>query len=160
MRQIEAGYYTDKYVEVKDGLREGELVYLAPPEELPEERAQAAPAGQQPAAEGQQQPAGQQAAPTPPQQAPGPAAAQPGQAGPQEQPAAPAQQPDLNAMRKQLEGLTPEQRRQKMRELMDQLPADQRDSIMRQLRGGSGRGAGTRAPRPEGQPAEQPDANR
>ncbi|MFW6118897.1 MAG: efflux RND transporter periplasmic adaptor subunit [Planctomycetota bacterium] len=36
-RNIETGYFTDKYVEIRDGLREGELVYLAPPEELQEE---------------------------------------------------------------------------------------------------------------------------
>ncbi|MFO7957197.1 MAG: efflux RND transporter periplasmic adaptor subunit [Candidatus Brocadiia bacterium] len=36
-RVLETGYFTDKYVEIRDGLRAGEQIYLAPPEEMEEE---------------------------------------------------------------------------------------------------------------------------
>jgi HlyD family secretion protein len=37
LRDIECGHFTEENVEIKDGLREGELVYVEPPLELPPE---------------------------------------------------------------------------------------------------------------------------
>jgi HlyD family secretion protein len=37
LREIECGHFTEENVEIKDGLREGELVYVEPPLELPPE---------------------------------------------------------------------------------------------------------------------------
>lgn len=36
-RTVETGYFTDRFVEIRDGLHEGEQVYLAPPEGVDEE---------------------------------------------------------------------------------------------------------------------------
>jgi len=36
LRTVTTGKFTEKFVEVKDGLKEGEIVYLEPPQELPQ----------------------------------------------------------------------------------------------------------------------------
>jgi len=46
LRQVETGYFTDKFVEIRNGLRAGEVVYLAPPREMEEESLEEEPEGE------------------------------------------------------------------------------------------------------------------
>ncbi len=63
LRRIECGHFTEKFVQVKEGLREGEEVYLAPPEELEEglgEEEEAEEETREPSPEPAERPADQQ----------------------------------------------------------------------------------------------------
>ena len=110
LRTIVTGQFTNKYVVVEGDLEEGEQVYLAPPEELEDEDEE-----------------GQEEEDEPP-------FAEPEQKKRPED-ATPSGKVDVEALRKELEGLSPEERRKKMREVMDKLSDEDR----RKLRGGSGR---------------------
>ncbi len=44
LRTIQTGYFTEKFVEAKEGLQEGEVVYIDAPQELPEEETGTQPA--------------------------------------------------------------------------------------------------------------------
>ncbi len=156
LREIEAGYFTEKFVEVREGLREGELVYLAPPRELEEE---------QPGEEAtEEQPAESQQPGEPQEPRMRPEGPRPGAPGGQEQ--EPQANVNAEAIRRQMEalqGLPEEERRAKMREIMEGIPRDQRMQLMQQFGGGRrGEGGPGRKGRPggarggEGQPERQP----
>ncbi len=134
-RDIECGHFTDKFVEIKDGLTDGELVYLAPPEELEEELLDEGTEAER----GEGFPAAPVAAP---------AGAELQQSGPAEQAddAQQAGQPDLEELRKKLEGMSQEERMQ----FIQNLPEEQRRQLMQLLgrsRQDRGEGGGRGRPR-------------
>ena len=155
VRTIETGYFTDKAVEIKSGLNEGEKVYLEPAQQLGEqfwelkpeitaadlplvkEATERAAAAGKPAAQGVPPALGAPAAPEGPAPAPAPAspAAAPEGApkapGAQPQPAQPAQeaqaQPDWRTFGQQLRNATTDEERQKvMQKMMEQMTPEQR----------------------------------
>jgi len=147
LREVETGHFTDKFVEVRSGLREGETVYLAPPKELEEETLEERAEREQGAASpGSPEGPGERQAPEAPRAPLGPDGAQP--VGEAAEPAA-APQADLDALRSEIQNLPEDQRRQRMRELMENLPAEQREQMMRR------RGSRPGGRRPEGAPQGQ-----
>ncbi len=170
-RTVTTGYFTDKFVEIIKGLNEGETVYLAPPPEMADDANAASnqPAGQT-GEEGTGE-AGQQAG------AAGQGAGQPGQAGQGAQPGQPgAAQPgqpgqggrqgaggpggmpqlDPSVYQKfgELRGLSGAERDQKLQEIINSLPEDQRaqaqQMIQRMMQSGGRGGRGGRGNRGEG----------
>lgn len=114
IRQIEVGQFTENFAEIKSGLRQGEMVYLAPPAEWREQvtagRPEPADAQEQPAEDEQQQGEGSE------------------------------DSSDLSQLRQKMEGMSREERR----EFIRNLPEEQRDKLMQQFRGRGGPGAGDR----------------
>jgi hypothetical protein len=154
IRRIECGHFTEKFVEIKSGLREGEEVYLAPPEELEE-----GPAEEEAEAE--------EAEEEEPETAGGPAQ-QEEQAAPQEGPEArPAQEqaPEAEAedILKKLQGMSEQERGEFFRNMTDEqrrqlfqqfrnMPEEQRRQMMQQFGGGRPGGRGSRQGRRGGPP--------
>ena len=115
-RLLRTGLFSDKYIEIKDGLREGEEVYLASPRELDAEllaqleeaRGAMLPVHESPQAE-------ETEAAQPPH---------PGAEGPSDRTG------DDRASRRQmfqeLEGLSGEERAKKLQEILEKLPPEQR----------------------------------
>jgi len=161
-RRIEAGLSTGTRVQIKSGVRPGEWVYLAPPDEasleelavLIEEAKKLAPAEEPEPLGLQVQPPG-----LPPRDEP------PAHTG--EQPA--GEQVDWRAEMQNLRGLSEEEREKKLQELLQQMPAEQRQQYeerrrqresmspedrerMRQQRSGQGEGAPRQQP---SRPTEQ-----
>ena len=147
-RPIQTGHFTEESVEIKGGLAEGESVYLRPPEELPEERTEAAMAsrfasllGEMPAEE----PTQEQVEPAPPTDAPE-------EAEEPEGPAEPAAQADTedqagseyvvdgelnwSKIRAETRGLSEEERAKKLEEIRQKLPPEQREQLEQRRRPG------------------------
>ncbi|MFW6189770.1 MAG: efflux RND transporter periplasmic adaptor subunit [Planctomycetota bacterium] len=136
VREVETGYFTDKYVEIRNGLREGETVYLAPPagveveagteEEEEEERRGRPDRTRSPGEEAARGDAQTEARPE-------------GQQAEKEEEQQERPQIDWAELRK----LSPEERREKIEEYMESLPEDQREEMrkrMQQRRGGGADG--------------------
>ncbi|HKB17123.1 MAG TPA: HlyD family efflux transporter periplasmic adaptor subunit [Planctomycetota bacterium] len=132
LREVEVGLHNDKLIEVKSGLKEGDVVYLtfdkAPP--LPAPRELAPSAGPPPAGTG--------ASPAPGSANP---AAQEGRANPADEGGEAASRPHRGGR-----GNLTEEERQKMRERFEAMSPEEREAF-RQRRGES-RGGGS-SPRPE-----------
>jgi len=156
LRQVETGYFTDKFVEIRNGLRAGEVVYLAPPKEMEEEsleeRAERENVAQPPAPGA---PLGRNAASPRPGPTPAAPAGRP-EEQPEAKPAAEGAPLDMDALRKEMENLSPEERRAKMREALEQMSPGQREQMMRQRGGGPG---GRRDPGGRGQQGGGAPAN-
>jgi len=131
-RPVVTGQFGDKYVEITDGLNPGEEVYLAPPRPLAEDlirQIDEAVSVPEEAAE-----------------APGPAEAPQAEEAPQEGGAEAAADSeymtegalDWNKVRQQLEGLSEEERAQKLQAIIEKLPAEQREQMQARRRGGAG----------------------
>ncbi len=141
-RLLQTGLFSDKYIEIKDGLREGEEVYLAPPRELDAElqaQLEEARAAMPPVDE-----------PTQPETTEAP----PDQTG--------DARASMRQMLQQLQGLSGEEREKKRQEIMESLSPEQRrqmeergrqregmspearERMRGQRRGGEGGGGGGR----------------
>ena len=142
LRTIETGHFTDKYVEVRSGLRDGEVVYLAPPEELEE-----GPADRTQEESDARKWAGRETKEAKPQ-------GQDAAAPPQEAPAAEAQTPQggdgdkvagmtAAEIGKKMAAMSEEERRQFYSNL-----SDEDRQKLRRMRGGRG---GARGRRPSGE---------
>jgi len=128
LRTIETGHFTEKFVEVTEGLTEGEIVYVDQPQELPEEESEAQPArlaelerilAERRAAEQQA------AADTGLTQAEGPVAT------PEAAEVSASEyiidgQVNWAKLGPELRGLSDEERAQKLKDIMDKLPEDER----------------------------------
>jgi HlyD family secretion protein len=134
-RVIQTGYFTDKYVEIKDGLRAGEQVYLAPPEgvEMPEEAA--GEEAEEAPAEGEGAGASERQAPSEPQQ-PSESPGEAEQADQSEHEEA-SGEVDVQELMQKMQGLSAEERREFFQNLSD----EERSKLMEQFRrSGGGRG--------------------
>jgi len=146
LRELETGYCTDKFVEIKSGLHEGEPVYLAPPTELLEE-ARGQLTESQPPKDKQQ---------TPP-------AAKAGEAPTKQEKKEPEQQIDLDKLRKEMEGMSREER---MKYFQDLSP-EKRQKLMemgpKSVEGGqagAGGKPGSAGPGAGGRPGGRPGPGR
>jgi len=140
-RVLEIGYFTDKFVEIKGGLRQGEEVYLAPPEGAAEaegtgaEETEEAPQGEREGAAKTE---------------PGPDAARPAEPAAHPEQNAKEQEEgegiDMQELRKKMEGMS----REEIREFFGNLSDEQRKKLREQSGrsgGGPGRGGGRGRPR-------------
>jgi len=122
-RVVSIGQFTGRFIVITEGLKEGEEVYLAPVEVLKESE------------EDQEEPAAQEEPKR--EENAGPDQKE----GEQENVAAAGGEFDLANIRKELAAMTAEERREKIRQLLEQFP-DQSDKLRGLTRGLGARGSG------------------
>jgi len=132
-RRVATGRFSDKYVQILSGLKEGEEVYLAPPRELDESitrQIEASQAQQRAAAEarraapGRRKRSGRPGGGTSQQETP------PGAAPTTQSPYVSNGQIDWAKIGQALEGLSPEQKGKKFMEIINTLPEKQRKEAL------------------------------
>ncbi|MHC4480205.1 MAG: efflux RND transporter periplasmic adaptor subunit, partial [Planctomycetota bacterium] len=141
VRLVKTGYFTEKFVEIQEGLSEGQLVYLEPAELLGAEawqepepqptRGSAAPPAEEEAAAGEAPAEGEPA----PEQSGPPAGGQ--AAAPEPEQAEPAQDMeslDWQELGRQMQGLSPAERQKKWEEILQKLSPEQRKALQERAR--------------------------
>ncbi len=121
LRPVEVGHLTEKYAEIRDGLREGEEVYLAPPRELEgttEEEAAEEEEAEAPEVEGAPE-AGPPEALQRGARGPAAPAGREGPQQPEQESAAETSQVDMKALAEKMKNLEPSQMREFFRNLSD-----------------------------------------
>ncbi|MFO8007831.1 MAG: efflux RND transporter periplasmic adaptor subunit [Candidatus Brocadiia bacterium] len=149
LRPVEVGHLTERYAEIRDGLVQGEKVFLAPPREMEETTEQQA--ADEEAAEEAEREGAEQAAPSPAPQMGGGTPAAPSE-GEQQQPPpqesdAESGEVDMDALVEKIKNLEPSQMREFFQNLSDaerQAMRNLTDEQRQELFGRFGRGGGGR----------------
>ncbi len=144
-RRVMIGHSGDEYVEITDGLNPGEEAYLAPPRPIEEELLKQIEGAEEAAPQEGVELPGPPALPQteqPPQPEQRPQAQQAAQEGGAEQAAGSEYMTDgrvdWRKIRQEMQGLSDEERTAKLQEILQKLPADQREQMQQRMSGGAG----------------------